>query len=179
MKCLLCLLALFCVGRVSLWDGTHFRMAAEGEHLFPNRLVAVLVVVWLAGPGEVESILFELLGERRKGGSRREMGQTENSTEFIRKINLRILKIKQTTGVFSKTLSLSWVCYPSTHPSRHFYCHDTHLPVDTVALVMPSVPCFGNFNTFKAVPKIPDLMYFEISFFFFKAISYAIKKKRN
>lgn len=86
---------------------------------------------WSAGPGEVESILFELLGERRKGGSRREMGQTENSTEFIRKINLRILKIKQTTGVFSKTLSLSWVCYPSTHPSRHFYCHDTHLPVDT------------------------------------------------
>ena len=44
-----------------------------------------------------------------------------------------------------------------------------------MTLVIPSVPCVGNLKTFKAVPEIPDLMYFVI---FFKAISYAIKKKK-
>lgn len=82
---------------------------------------------------------------------------------------------------------LTWGSWRSNRPqvSSLKPCHSPgcvtlpHTPADTftvmipicpwtqVALVMPSVPCFGNFKTFKAVPKIPDLMYFEISFFFF------------
>lgn len=92
---------------------------------------------------------------------------------------------------------LTWGSWRSNRPqvSSLKPCHSPgcvtlpHTPADTftvmipicpwtqVALVMPSVPCFGNFKTFKTVPKIPDLMYFEISFFFLKPLVMQLKKK--
>lgn len=106
--------------RLTSYPSQHHRR----EHLFPTDVMEVLAVSWLEGPrshpwtwlGEMGSILFQLLGERRQGGSEGEAEQTENPSMFSRNINPKTLKIKWTTGVFSKTLSLSWACvFPSTH----------------------------------------------------------------
>ena len=59
-------------------------------------------------------------------------------------------------------------------PANTCTCCDTHLPIDKMTLVIPSVPCIGNLKTFKAVPKIPDLMYFVM---FLKPLVMQLKKE--
>lgn len=139
--------------------------------LSPVDLIKVLVTIWLEGPrsapwtgsGEKGSVIFELLGEWRRGDSWREAGQTENPTMFSRKMNLNILKSYQTD--YRSLLQNPFILLDAlplyTPPAQHFDNYDTNLLIDTVTQVIPSVLCFGNFKTCKEMSKkkkIPHLV---------------------
>lgn len=166
--------------RLTSYPSQHHRR----EHLSPTDVMEVFTVSWLEGPrshpwtwsGEMGSFLFELLGERRQGGSEGEAEQTENPNMFIGILTQRPwrsseLQVSSLKPFHSPGHASSLPCITS----QHLYCCDTHLPIDKMTLVIPSVSCIGNLKTFKAVPKILDLMYFVI--FFLKPLVMQLKKK--
>lgn len=131
---------------------THLTTVAEGEHLFSNSsakspghvVVRRAEITSLELVGEKRSVLLELLGEWGRGGTRREHGQTGNPQCSAGRWTWRSCShSKQTTGLFSKTLLFSWVCFLTHTSSQHFHGKDTHLPIDTTTLVILSVSCFG------------------------------------